>query len=505
MQTSGSLTAVLPRAARSDLALLWALAAALSALATWIDFAALPGVNWLIWTLAASLALLWCARRELVPAAVRGALVLAVLLAGTAAVTAVPVIGGVSFIALGALAIYAFLPAFKLPLAEAGVAALAQAPFVVAGRALLEAGARTGETLRRARAERSLPVVRGFTLALIVGAVLLLLLAQADPTLTDWRDGAWMELKTLSFLPRLAFFLVLGTALLGALGTALRTDSAPATPAGARSHAPGAPSLSGLERLLILAAVVGVFALFFCLQLSYLFGNPGGRSGSGITYAEATHRGFFEMTLAAGLSGLLILLLEHFARRDRHELAGRVLGLTVVGGALALLASAYLRVAYYEAAYGFTVQRLLVQLWCAVLAVSAALLVWEVASGVNVPRLLRRLAVTAVLTLALLGYWNHTRWIVEQNLIRYERTGRIDIAYLGRLGRYAPDAVPALIAALPHLRDADAEQLRDSLIQTVRTRRDYTRESAWYEWNWRREEARSAVAHLGLTSSPASR
>ena len=496
---------MLARADRSDLALLWALAAGLSALATWIDFAALPGLNWLLWTLAASLALLWCARRELLPRAVRGALLLAVLLAGTAAVTAVPVVGGFSFIALAGLATYALLPAFQLPLAEAGVAVLAQAPFVIAGRALLEAGARTGETLRCARAERSVPLLRGLALALIVAAVLLLLLAQADPTITDWRDSAWLQLRTLSFLPRLMFFVLLGTALLGALGTALRTDPLPAAPAGAPAHAPGAPALSGLERLLILAAVVSVFALFFCLQLSYLFGNPGGRSGSGITYAEATHRGFFEMTLAAGLSGLLILLLEHFARRDRYELAVRAVGLAVVGGALALLASAYLRVAFYEAAYGFTVQRLLVQLWCAVLAVSAALLVWEIATGVSVPRLLRRLAVTAVLSLALLGYWNHTGWIVEQNLIRYERTGKIDIAYLGRLGRYAPDAVPALIAALPHLRDADAGQLRDCLTETVRTRRDYTRQSAWYEWNWRREAARAAVAHADLTSPPASR
>src|SRR4029077_3369753 len=131
--------------------------------------------------------------------------------------------------------------------------------------------------------------------AMPVTVLLALLLSQADPTFAAWRDAlrdVWLDSE---LLRRGLFFCLVAASLLGMFGLALR-PALPATPA----DAPAARELFGAaERLIVLGSVAALFALFLVLQVSYLFGNPGARPGSGVSYADAVYRGFIELNIAS--------------------------------------------------------------------------------------------------------------------------------------------------------------------------------------------------------------
>jgi hypothetical protein len=227
---------------------------------------------------------------------------------------------------------------------------------------------------------------------------------------------------------------------------------------------------------------------------------------AGETFAEATHRGFGEMIVAAALCAVVIMALDQRALRNGSEASVRLVSWGVIAASLALVASAYLRVRYYEMAYGYTELRLYVQVCCA--AVSAALLVlaWELRSGLNVPRLMRHVALVGIACIAGLSYWNTAAWIVDANVARYRVTGKLDVDYLERLAR-SPDAIPALVAALPQLAPTDAQRVRESLRHAAVERSVLlppvgTGTLSWYEWSLRRAAAQSALRQAGLATAP---
>ncbi len=144
-------------------------------------------------------------------------------------------------------------------------------------------------------------------MALPVITVLALLLAGADPLLARARDTVLELIERVDFVPRLIFFGALLAGGLGAGGVSLRENAVPRTP-----RPMGSPSLrvGGLERLIILASVAGLFGLFLLLQLSYLYGDSAAIVGSGTSYAEHARRGFGELSTAASICIVLILALD---------------------------------------------------------------------------------------------------------------------------------------------------------------------------------------------------
>ncbi len=89
-----------------------------------------------------------------------------------------------------------------------------------------------------------------------------------------------------------------------------------------RTAAKPAPFLAGVERLIVLGSMIGVFALFFTARLSEIFGNVGARIDSGVTLAEATHQGFIELTIAATLAAAVIIGLDRPRNATRCERRG---------------------------------------------------------------------------------------------------------------------------------------------------------------------------------------
>jgi two-component system, OmpR family, sensor histidine kinase BaeS len=484
------MTLPLVPAAREELPRLWLASLAVAALGATIVFLAAPGVNWGIWTLAASAAFLYFVRRSgraLDPTLLM-LVVLACVLAFGAGITASPTLLAMSFLCVVTLLATAMLIAAGRPITEVGPGTIPFLPPLAAGYAMAESGRRVREGVGVVRSERSAPVLRGAMIALPMLAVCALLLSDADPLFAAWRDGTVGLMTEWSFIPRVLCFVVLGTFVLGAYGIAVRDSaSSPAKPA----RASGGWWRGGTEQMIVVASVSALLALFLVLQLSYALGNAPAARGSGITYAEYAHRGFAELTIVASLCTVVIALL------DRERVRIRMVSLFLIIELQLLLALAYRRLALYESAYGYTTTRLYGEVYMVIASLMLVMLARELWTTVDVRRLARRGAMAGALAVAALTYWNHEAWIAHENIQRFRATGRIDLAYLG--AGLSLDAAPVIVRLLPSLSTSCAGALRrDLALHYSEAESDH----AWYEWNLRRSRGLAALRAAGVTLTP---
>jgi len=229
-----------------------------------------------------------------------------------------------------------------------------------------------------------------------------------------------------------------------------------------------------LEWAVPMGLLVLLFAAFVAVQLTVLFGGSAHvLDTDGLTYADYARSGFWQLLVVTGLTLLVLAGAARWAPRDTP--ADRAL-IRVVLGALAVLtlvivASALHRMTIYADTYGLTRLRILVAL-CELWLGATFLLV--ILSGVRLRAGWLPRAVVAVGVLTLLGLVaaNPDRLIAEQNITRYEQTGRIDLPYLAGL---SADAVPTLMTLPQPLRDCAVLANYDRLIH----RPDDWRGSSW--------------------------
>src|SRR5688572_6722465 len=298
--------------------ILWLGAATVAALGAWVIFDAEPGINWLIWTFAASAGLLMFVRpshRNAPTLLVTG--LLAVLIAGGAAVTANEFMYGMIFLSvMGCLAMHMLLSADP-DVRRITLFFAVLAPIVAFLNAVLHTLKRVLNALQLVRSTKAQASVRGVVITLPIIIVFALLLSVADPTFASWREALADLVESWDFLPRTIFFLALLTIVLGAWGYAAG-DLGDATPSPVIASNP--PRVLGsTERLILLGSVAGLFWLFLAVQLSYLFGNLPSVPGSGVTFADYAQRGFGELTIVATLTLLLIIATERYGRTNGRE------------------------------------------------------------------------------------------------------------------------------------------------------------------------------------------
>ena len=476
------------------LATLWLSSMAVAGFGTWVLFDASIGLNWSLWmTLsAASLGLSAWLGAGRVSAPLAATLGLACALGTGAALTADPVFHALIALCALTLLALAMLVARDPTTGWLDLPFVAGAPVVAGALALFEAARRSIELLGSLAGPRHRPAVRGAAMALPVITVLALLLAGADPILARARDTVLELIERVDFIPRLVFFGALLAGALGAGGVTLREGAVPRTP---RPIQPSAARVGGLERLIVLASVAGLFGLFLLLQLSYLYGDPAAIVGSGTSYAEHARRGFGELSTAATICIILILALDRWGSAGAFERAARAISLLLVAETVLLLVSAFRRVLLYEAAYGFTTARLYAQVYMVVLALLLVLLAVELRGRIALPPLLRRAAGLGLGALAVLAWWNHEAWIARQNLERAIETARLDATYL--VWGLSANALPVLTAGVDRLPPGPGTELRLRLLDRYGPKTT-VRSCRWYEWNLRHIEAARALRGAGL-------
>jgi hypothetical protein len=192
----------------------------------------------------------------------------------------------------------------------------------------------------------------------------------------------------------------------------------------------------------VLVSVNTVYLLFVAVQFSYLFGAWEGLLPPGQTYAQYARSGFGEL-VAVSMINFLILIMALGWGEERGGLLERMnqaMLYVVVGCSAVMLYSAYIRLALYEEAYGYTYIRFLVHAFMIYLGVLMAL----AAVRIRYERisLAKAYLLVSMVAYVLINYAGMDRWIAANNLERYEANGVLDAAYLGGL---SADAVPALI------------------------------------------------------------
>ncbi|MCQ6557776.1 DUF4153 domain-containing protein [Paenibacillus mendelii] len=225
----------------------------------------------------------------------------------------------------------------------------------------------------------------------------------------------------------------------------------------------------------LLISVNLVYILFAVIQFSYLFGAANGLLPEGAAYAEYARRGFTELVLVALINLVLLLCGLHFVRREGvwMERVRKVSLSMLVICTVIMLVSAYSRLSLYEDAYGYTQTRLLAHgfmLFLGVLLVTAFIRIWQERLSLS-----KAYICCAVIAYVVMNYVNLDARIASNNIARYERTGIIDIAYLGTL---SADAAPALLKLQEKQPDIESlNQVVDQLKERSRSR------DQWPSWN----------------------
>lgn len=478
---------------RSPIAV-WSAGLAAAALGTWIMYDGMPGVNWVIWTLAAAVGLLAFIRSGFsFDSPVTWLSILAVVIAGGASITADELLHGLICLSVILLLAVAMLLSVdpRVERIKAGYVILA-APiaFVLA---LAESLRRTAEALQLVRSPKVRAIVRGIAITMPIVLVFALLLATADPTFALWRDTIHDLIADWAFIPRTIFFFGMLALALGAFGYADRglVAAAPSTiPPIASSDRDTRRWLGSTERLILMGGVALLFWIFLAVQLSYFFGNLPSVAGSGMTFAEYARRGFGELSVVASFTAILIIVAERYGKIDERQRLLRTITLLVIVAVYLLLVSAFHRVSLYEEAYGYTTARLYAQAYMIVVAISLVALVREVMTTFELPRLFLRAWMTAALTFVVLIYWNHQAWIANRNIDLYASTGKLDTVYLTR--DLSADAIPTIVRRLPTL----SEPAKSQLTQAVKLRYLHPHADQWFEWNFGRVRAREASVGL---------
>ena len=303
--------------------------------------------------------------------------------------------------------------------------------------------------------------------------VFALLFASADALFAEWvgalvPDLGWADLALRAFVAVFIGGIVLAGGYLAL--------NPPRTDRGERAARPVAHRFEWLAPVLVVDVV---FVLFLVAQATVIFGGHAYlERTTGLTYAEYVHQGFGQLTVATALTLLVVWAATRKAPRETSADRAWIrvsLGLLCVS-TLVVVASALYRMHVYQDAYGFTRLRLLVDVfegWLGVL-VLATMVGGATLRAVWLPRFGLLSGVTLLVGLAAI---NPDAWIAQQNLDRYEATGKVDWHYLGDL---SDDALPVL-ATLPR----DLAQCALSI--------DDRAGDDWLEWNLGRSQARDFI------------
>ncbi|KGN38283.1 DUF4153 domain-containing protein [Knoellia subterranea] len=328
------------------------------------------------------------------------------------------------------------------------------------------------------------PVLRTAAIASIGLVLFGGLFASGDAIFGSWAQSIVPDLRWDNIIARIfVFVFVAGVALAGAY-LALNP------PKIADLDVPrGAAVRHRWEWLVPLGVVIALFAAFLVAQATAMWGGHEYlRETTGLTYAEYVHQGFGQLTTATFLTLVVVGIATRKASQETasDRLVLRVALLTLCTLTLAVVASALYRMSLYQEAYGYTVLRVFVdgfELWLGLLIVFMMVAVVRL-KGTWVPR-------AALLSGALFflgfGLMNPDGWVATQNIERFHATGKLDTAYLDRLG---VDATPAIIKGL------DAKQAACVLSWDMERSHDLTDDVL--EWNLGRSRAFGAAEGIDL-------
>jgi Domain of unknown function (DUF4173) len=243
----------------------------------------------------------------------------------------------------------------------------------------------------------------------------------------------------------------------------------------------------GITAATILVLLNSVYVLFVVIQFKYFFGNA---IQENFTFAEYARRGFFELLLVTLINWSILLCCLKFVKPAKKTMAYfmKVMYSLLIVTSGIMLASAYMRLSLYEEAYGFTMDRILAHTFMLFLLVIFAytfIRVWL--EGIS---LLHFYIIAGLIFYTGLNIMNIEEIIVENNLERYEETGKIDIWYLNGLSYSGIDGLMTLYES-----DPNYPELRMMLQERKKVLNDLEPDT-WQSFNFKKHQVVERLREL---------
>jgi len=352
------------------------------------------------------------------------------------------------------------------------------------------------ESTQKKSKGKGLAILRGVLIAIPLLVIFGLLFSAADPIFSERVSGAfsWLRIEiTDEFVAQVMLVLLFTYFGFGALWHALTKTQQPQP---VEPDQPLVrPFLGMTESTIILVSLIVLFGAFVLVQVRYFFGGGANISAEGYTYAEYARRGFFELVVVALFTWLVHYGLASFTRREtrRERATFTLLGILLLLLTGVILVSAFQRLSLYEAAYGFTRDRLVAHIFMIFIGLALVVsIVLEVTRGFKhmaLSLLFGLLAFSLTLT-----FVNVDATIARQNVEHAVAGHPLDAAYLAGM-TISEDAVPELF------RYFDSGELNpelyDELGKVISCRKARYWDRWFYDRFWASQHASRAKA-LGL-------
>ncbi|GAA1078720.1 DUF4173 domain-containing protein [Kitasatospora arboriphila] len=284
---------------------------------------------------------------------------------------------------------------------------------------------------------RVVAVVKAAAVSLALLVVFGALFASADAAVAELLGDLVPSIDTENLPMQVLLFVVGLLVALAAAHTAAgprRFDRFPVKPGRERGR---------LEWAVPLVALNLLFGVFVAVQaVVFVGGYESVMSKPGMIPADYARQGFWQLLIVTLLVLALLALAGRWAPRStpRDRVMAKTLLALLCGQTLVVVASALYRMQRYVDNFGLTRLRIsvaTVEIWLGVVLL-LVLVGGILASAKWLPR---AVVLSAAAATAVFGLISPDAMIAEQNVHRFEQTGRIDVGYLRDL---SADAVPAL-------------------------------------------------------------
>jgi hypothetical protein len=246
--------------------------------------------------------------------------------------------------------------------------------------------------------------------------------------------------------------------------------------------------LDGVISITVLVLINMVYILFTLVQFKYFFS---GTLQGNFTYAEYARKGFFELLFVTLINLSITILVLTFVQRT-NVLIKRVtqIMLTIlVLSSSVMLSSAFLRLSMYEEAYGFTFTRVLVHTFMIFLVIIFAYTLVKI--WVEKLSLLHFYFISSLIYYTAITVIDLDKFVVKENIDRYETSGKIDVYYLNQLSYTGVEGLVNLYKENPDIPNLET-------ILSDRKKEAITSELPWQSYNLKREQTFAKLKKLDL-------
>jgi hypothetical protein len=329
-------------------------------------------------------------------------------------------------------------------------------------------------------------VILGLILSIPILAIVLALLMSADTKFKQLVEGFpdWFHLLSGEMITRVVIILVITVVIFGILQVLLLKQKK-IIDNETKEYPLQIDRIVALTFLIVLNLV---YLLFTFVQFKYFFG---GTLQGDFTFAQYARKGFFELLFVSVINLSVLTVVLAFVKQETiilKHIIQIILSMLVLLSAV-ILCSAFLRLAIYEDAYGFTFTRILAHSFMILLALIFAYTFVQI--WINKLSLSHFLLISVLVYYAVINTVDMDQIVVSKNIDRFKESGKIDIQYMNSLSYTGISGLIYLYKKDPNFPD---------LAATLKQRRvQYNlEETSWQSFNLKKQQVKQELNNLEL-------